>query len=92
MNQFNDTYLHKLISKPIFFCEPEEGREKRGLLRYLSAHKKIQTLLRTNHITGFVTVPSEKKIIKNYHLAKSENSLQNPDNLLQLKILLDILP
>ena len=66
-------------------------REKRRLLSYLSAHRKIQTLLRTNHITGFVTVPSEKKK-KNYHLAKSENSLQNSDNLLRLKILLDILP
>ena len=38
-------------------------REKRRLLSYLpvSAHRKIQTLLRTNHITGFVTVPSDKK-------------------------------
>ena len=29
---------------------------------------------------------------KNYHLTKSENSLQNSDNLMQLKSVLDILP
>ena len=66
-------------------------REKRGLLSHLSAHGKIQTVLRTNHIIGCIIVPSEKKK-NNYHLTKSENSLQNSDNLMQLKSVLDILP
>ena len=75
----------------IFLRTRRKKRKERITTLYIGAEEntdpaKNQSYYRIRYRTLW------EKIIKNYHLAKSENSLQNPDNLLQLKILLDILP
>ena len=44
--------------------------------------RKVRTAQRTNHIAGFVTVPSRKKIKSLYYMASSSSGQDEPNRAL----------